>query len=212
MSWVEKTDGNRHWAVYRDDAGRRHSKVFARKADAKVWLAAADTDRARGLWVDARGGAMPFRDWAQRWLATSTVRPTTSAGDLGRYANRLAPAFGDLPLKDLTPMRIRVRRGAVGPPVGRHGAAGARAAVPRCCAPRSRTPVERLDRRQQPGPAGPGHPGAARSALHRDETYIRPAGPPAASYSCLRVLHHAAVDPGDREVGGGRRHGGLEQR
>ncbi len=76
-------------------------------ADAKVWLAAAETDRARGLWVDPRGGALAFRDWAERWFATRTVRPTTSAGDLGRYANHLAPAFGDVALKDLTPIRIR---------------------------------------------------------------------------------------------------------
>ena len=107
MSWVEKTAGGRHRAVYRDDTGRRHSRVFVKKADAKTWLAAADADRARGLWVDPRGGALPFRDWAETWFATRTVRPTTSAGDLGRYRNHLQPAFGDLPLKDLTPMRIR---------------------------------------------------------------------------------------------------------
>lgn len=107
MSWVEKTSGGRYRGVYRGADGHRHSKVFARKAEAKVWLAAADTDRARGLWVDPRGGALAFRDWAERWFATRTVRPTTSAADHGRYVNHLAPAFGDLPLKDLTPIRIR---------------------------------------------------------------------------------------------------------
>ena len=100
-------DGGRHQAVYRDDAGHRHSRVFVKKADAKVCLAAADADRARGLWVDPRGGALPFRDWAESWFGTRAVRPTTSAGDLGRYHNHRQPAFGDLPLKDLTPMRIR---------------------------------------------------------------------------------------------------------
>ena len=106
MSWVERSRG-RYRAVYRDDRGHRHSRVFDRKAEAKVWLAAADTDRARGLWVDPRGGALLFRDWAETWFATRTVRPTTSAGDRGRYANHLGPAFGDVPLKDLTPVRIR---------------------------------------------------------------------------------------------------------
>ena len=79
-----------------------------KKADAKTWLAAAAADRARGLRVDPRGGALPFRDWAETWFATRTVRPTTSAGGLGRYRNHLEPAFGDLPLKDLTPIRTFV--------------------------------------------------------------------------------------------------------
>ena len=35
MSWVEKTAGSRYRAVYRDDSGRRHSRVFAKKADAR---------------------------------------------------------------------------------------------------------------------------------------------------------------------------------
>ena len=88
------TGGGRHRAVYRDDAGRWHSRVFVKKADAKVWLAAADADRARGLRVDPRGGALPFRGGAESWFATRTVRPTTSAGTLGRYRNHLKPAFG----------------------------------------------------------------------------------------------------------------------
>ena len=91
------TDGGRHRAVYRDDTGQQHSRVFVKKADAKVWLAAADADRARGLRVDPRGGALPLRDWAEKWFATRAVRPTTRAGDLGRYRNHLKPAVGDLP-------------------------------------------------------------------------------------------------------------------
>ena len=61
------TDGGRHQAVYRDDAGHQHSRGLVKKADAKVWLAAADADRARGLRVDPRGGALPLRDWAETW-------------------------------------------------------------------------------------------------------------------------------------------------
>ena len=84
MSWVEKTAGGRHRAVYRDDSGHRHSRVYVKKADAKAWLAAADADRARGLWVDPRGGALLFRDWAETSFATRTVRITTSVSDHGR--------------------------------------------------------------------------------------------------------------------------------
>lgn len=106
-SWVESLPSGRYRAVYRDDSDRRHSKSFDRKADAKKWLASAETDRARGQWVDPRGGAMLFGDWADQWLAARLVRPTTLACDRGRLRNHLNPAFGDVPLKDLTPLRVR---------------------------------------------------------------------------------------------------------
>ncbi|MCW2599352.1 MAG: traSA:integrase fusion protein [Frankiales bacterium] len=107
MSWVEQLPSGRHKAVYRDDTGQRFSKTFAKKADARRWLAAADSDRARGQWVDPRGGAMLLEDWAGLWFASRTVRPSTHANDQARYRNHLQPAFGEVPLKDLSPIRIR---------------------------------------------------------------------------------------------------------
>jgi integrase len=107
MSWVEKLPSGRHRAVYRDAEDKRWSKTFEKKADARRWLAAAETDRARGHWVDPRGGAIVLQDWAELWFTSRTVRPSTHANDLARYRNHLRPAFGDVPLKDLSPIRIR---------------------------------------------------------------------------------------------------------
>lgn len=107
MSWVEKLDSGRFRAVYRSPEGQRFSKTFDRKSLAKTWLAAADADQARGQWVDPRGGAMLFSVWAERWLAARTVRPSTMASDQARYENHLRPAFGAVPLKDITPLRVR---------------------------------------------------------------------------------------------------------
>lgn len=94
VSRVEKLDSGRVRAVYRDDEGRRRSRTFDRRAEAKAWLAAEATDRARGQWVDPRGGALPFADWAEQWFAGRLVRPTTAASDRGRYATHLEPEFG----------------------------------------------------------------------------------------------------------------------
>jgi integrase len=107
MSWVETLPNGRHRAVYRAPDGRKLSTSFDKKADAKKWIAGADTDQARGQWIDPRGGAMLFGDWAALWFTARTVRPTTAASDQGRYANHLKPAFGQVPLKDLSPLRIR---------------------------------------------------------------------------------------------------------
>lgn len=107
MSWVEKLDSGRVRAVYRDDEGRRRSRTFDRRAEAKAWLAAEATDRARGQWVDPRGGALPFADWAEQWFAGRLVRPTTAASDRGRYATHLEPEFGPVPLREISPLRVR---------------------------------------------------------------------------------------------------------
>ena len=107
MTWLEKLESGRVRAVYRDDEGRRRSKTFDRRGDAKAWLAAEATDRARGQWVDPRGGALTFGVWAEQWLSARLVRATTAANDRSRYANHLEPAFGAVALRDISPLRVR---------------------------------------------------------------------------------------------------------
>jgi integrase len=107
MSWIETLPSGRYRAVYRAPDGTKHSQSFDRNTDAKTFLAAALTDIARGEWRDPRGGAVPFREWADKWFAARVVRLTTNAADVGRYRTHLLPAFGDAELKDLTPLRIK---------------------------------------------------------------------------------------------------------
>jgi integrase len=107
VSWIETLDSGRYRAVYRDETGKRRSKSFDRKADARDWLASERTDRARGQWVDPRDGKILVSAWAEQWLALRTVRRSTAAGDWSRYRNQLGPAFGGLALKDITPLRVK---------------------------------------------------------------------------------------------------------
>ena len=106
-TWIETLPSGRYRARYRDADGTRHSQSFDRKADAKAFLASVVTDMARGEWRDPRGGAVPFREWADKWFAARVVRATTQAADISRYRTHLLPAFGDVELKDLTPLRIK---------------------------------------------------------------------------------------------------------
>lgn len=107
MSWIETLDSGRYRAVYRDETGRRRSRTFLRKSDAKGWLATEQTDRSRGQWVDPRDGEVAFAAWAEQWLAVRTVRRSTAAGDLSRYRTHLKPAFGTVALRDITPLRVK---------------------------------------------------------------------------------------------------------
>lgn len=108
MSWVEKLASGRFRAVYRDDAGGRHSKTFDKRATAKAWLAAAATDRARP-WAVGRPvgrGDLPRR------LGRAVVRRPQRAAHHPRQRPRpLQPAprpgLRPRPAQDLSPMRVR---------------------------------------------------------------------------------------------------------
>lgn len=97
MCWVEQPDGSRPRAVHRVDVGRRLSRMFTRKADAKILLAAADADRP-GPRVDPRGEALPFRDWRRPASPLARSPRPPAPGHPGRHQNHLKPAFGDLAL------------------------------------------------------------------------------------------------------------------
>jgi integrase len=105
--WIETLPSKRFRAVYRDEAGDRHSKVFADRKSAKAFLASAVVDIARGQWIDPRGGQLPFAEWAARWSAARFTRVSTTATDEGRLRNYLLPFFGDRPLKDISPLTVR---------------------------------------------------------------------------------------------------------
>ncbi|MGH9151444.1 MAG: hypothetical protein ACRD03_03340 [Acidimicrobiales bacterium] len=56
MGFVEKRPGEKGYrARYLDPLGRKHSRTFARKADAQRFLVEMEADKARGSWID-RGG------------------------------------------------------------------------------------------------------------------------------------------------------------
>ncbi len=50
--WLETLPSKRVRAVYRDQAGERHSATFSDRTSAKAFLAVALVDIARGQWID----------------------------------------------------------------------------------------------------------------------------------------------------------------
>ncbi len=59
--WLETLPSKRVRAVYRDADGRRHSRTFPTRRQAKAFLAATVTDLDRGHWIDPRRRADPVR-------------------------------------------------------------------------------------------------------------------------------------------------------
>jgi integrase len=64
---------------------------------------------SRGEWHDPRLGAVPFGEWAERWLATKAPKLRPSTVDLYRYLLRLhvVPHFGPMPVGRITAVEVQ---------------------------------------------------------------------------------------------------------
>ena len=103
---VRRLPSGRWQARYWDAAGNRIGApdTFATKGDAQRWLSAAETDIGRGDWHDPRLGDVPFREWADRWLATKAPKLSPATENLYRYLLRrhVVPRFGSMPVGRIT--------------------------------------------------------------------------------------------------------------
>lgn len=106
---VRKLPSGRWQARYRDQAGRLVAApaTFDTKGDASRWLAVAESDMARGKFIDPRAGKVLFRDYAARWVEQRTLRPSTADEYRGLVERKLKPEFGALELAKITPSAVR---------------------------------------------------------------------------------------------------------
>ena len=114
---VRKLPSGRWQARVRTPDGRRLTApdTFPTKSAATLWLAAMRKDLASGLRWDPEAGRVALKDYAWNWLEYRTgLAPRTRE----MYANQLrnhvlpairpgAPALGEVPLVDLSPVVIR---------------------------------------------------------------------------------------------------------
>jgi integrase len=107
MAWIEKV-GRRWRGCYRDPDGKKRSMVHTTRTDAKNWAADREAEVRGGTYRDPRAGALTFEQYAERWLRTYR-RPGEARIDHVRRVLRLHlnPAFGAIPLRDLTPRTIQ---------------------------------------------------------------------------------------------------------
>lgn len=63
----EERTGEKWQASYRGADGRRHRKLFDRKADGTAWLNEQTASLVRGDWADPRAGRETLRAYATRW-------------------------------------------------------------------------------------------------------------------------------------------------
>lgn len=77
---VRQLPSGRWQARYRNNDGvlATAPATFATRALASAFLAQAQADRSRGVWVDPPAGSVPFGEYAASWLAQWVdLRPRT---------------------------------------------------------------------------------------------------------------------------------------
>ena len=82
---------------------------FKALADAKAWLAAAQTDARRGVFVDPELGAILLRDYFETvyWPGV-TVAVGTQRSMLGKINKHIIPLLGHRPLNEIKDEQVRI--------------------------------------------------------------------------------------------------------
>ena len=108
MAHVERRGQGRWRARYRGPDGRERSQTFPRKVDAERFLATVEADKVRGRWIDPGLGKVKFREWADRWMATTVHLKHKTRYDYRSLLRRhVIPRFGDLELKSIDRLMVR---------------------------------------------------------------------------------------------------------
>jgi integrase len=118
---VRKLPSGRWQASYLGPDGARHTArtpdggplTFTAKADADRWLALRQAEILRGAWLPpaepAPKPAAPVRlgGYAAGWLAGRELSESTRRLYRATLAKQILPAFGTVPLAEITPARVR---------------------------------------------------------------------------------------------------------
>jgi integrase len=84
--------------------------TYATKAEAKIFLAAMETDLNRGTYVDPDTGRVRFADYASQWLDQRQLRPRTRETYESQMKHILV-TFGDAQLNGIKPADVRAWHG-----------------------------------------------------------------------------------------------------
>lgn len=107
MASVAKRPDGRWRARYRGPDRRERSKHFDRKIDAERWLASVAVAKHRGEWIDPTLSRVTVGPWCTTWLdAQGQLKPTTRARYTGIVSKHIEPAWGRVPLAEVTPTDV----------------------------------------------------------------------------------------------------------
>lgn len=108
MGFVRKRNG-RWQGGYKTPANSQRTRTFDTKKEAERWVNGAETDKARGIWVDPTLGKMTLgRFYADYYLPTqANLALSTRANEASVYRSRIKPRFAHIQLTAIDHMMIQ---------------------------------------------------------------------------------------------------------
>lgn len=92
--------------IYRDAAGKRHTKVWPTKTAARKWASDGESAVRLGSHRDPRAGRTTLAAWHARWTDARVVEESTRRTDR-TYSRDVLAAFGSWPLDTITRMEAQ---------------------------------------------------------------------------------------------------------
>src|SRR4051794_10804 len=104
---VDKLPSGKFRARYVGPDGRRRSRIFTTKTDANAWLATQQADLVRKAWRAPEAGKRTVGAYAADYLDRDDLRQSTRTLYEGLWRLHLADHWGDVPVGDVTPAKVR---------------------------------------------------------------------------------------------------------
>ena len=107
MPSIARRDNGKWRARYRDEAGREHSKHFARKIDGQRWLDEVTASVVTGNYVDPKAARTTVQQWCATWLEGYATRRPSTVRQARVHIAQINGAFGPMRLGDVRPSQVK---------------------------------------------------------------------------------------------------------
>jgi integrase len=104
---IDRWQGKRWRARWRDPDGRQRTKVFNRKVDAEQFLTSVQHRVLMGEYVDPNAGRVTVKEWCERWRGQQVHRASTQVQVETSLRRHVYPSLGARELRSLRPSDVQ---------------------------------------------------------------------------------------------------------
>lgn len=104
---VTRLPSGSYRARYRAPDGRRRSKTFSTKTDARVFLSTQQADQVRRVWRAPAPKTETVGKYAEGYLSRADLRPSTRGLYRQVWDTHLEASWAERPIQDVTPSEVR---------------------------------------------------------------------------------------------------------